>query len=133
MAMRWSLHADIVMGRTYFHCGFESRPCAWNAGINNKKGTLAADAQNALDTGTIHPSGSTRVPGPSSAPDMWRDGVDIGCDDVRPDLVAFDEIGRASCRERVCQYVYISEVAASLKKTPNVILREANSKKTANN
>src|SRR3546814_507880 len=27
------------------------------------------------------------------------------------------EIGRASCRERVCQYVYISVVAVSLKKT----------------
>src|SRR3546814_12849140 len=27
-----------------------------------------------------------------------------------------DEIGRASCRERVCQYVYISVVAVSLKK-----------------
>src|SRR3546814_11279402 len=27
------------------------------------------------------------------------------------------EIGRASCRERVCQYVSISVVAASLKKT----------------
>src|SRR3546814_14980555 len=26
------------------------------------------------------------------------------------------EIGRASCRERVCQYVYISLVAVSLKK-----------------
>src|SRR3546814_16619545 len=26
------------------------------------------------------------------------------------------EIGRASCRERVCQYVYISGVAVSLKK-----------------
>src|SRR3546814_11670071 len=26
------------------------------------------------------------------------------------------EIGRASCRERVCQYVYISVVAVSLKK-----------------
>src|SRR3546814_12726964 len=28
-----------------------------------------------------------------------------------------DEIGRASCRERVCQYVSISVVAVSLKKT----------------
>src|SRR3546814_4632382 len=28
----------------------------------------------------------------------------------------FDKIGRASCRERVCQYVYISVVAVSLKK-----------------
>src|SRR3546814_17183108 len=27
------------------------------------------------------------------------------------------QIGRASCRERVCQYVWISVVAASLKKT----------------
>src|SRR3546814_19241037 len=28
-----------------------------------------------------------------------------------------DEIGRAACRERVCQYVYISVVAGSLKNT----------------
>src|SRR3546814_16847062 len=31
-------------------------------------------------------------------------------------LVLVAEIGRASCRERVCQYVYISVVAVSLKK-----------------
>src|SRR3546814_12345454 len=30
------------------------------------------------------------------------------------------QIGRASCRERVCQYVYISVVAVSLKKTNNL-------------
>src|SRR3546814_12006362 len=30
-----------------------------------------------------------------------------------------DEIGRASCRERVCQYVSISVVAVTLKKTQN--------------
>src|SRR3546814_11347820 len=29
------------------------------------------------------------------------------------------QIGRASCRERVCQYVYISVVALSLKKKKN--------------
>src|SRR3546814_13514383 len=29
-----------------------------------------------------------------------------------------EQIGRASCRERVCQYVYISVVAVSLKKKP---------------
>src|SRR3546814_16045090 len=34
---------------------------------------------------------------------------------LQPDLRA-DEIGRASCRERVCQYVCISVVAVSLKK-----------------
>src|SRR3546814_18257545 len=33
--------------------------------------------------------------------------------------VDLDEIGRASCRERVCQYVSISVVAVSLKKKRN--------------
>src|SRR3546814_12038836 len=31
-----------------------------------------------------------------------------------------DEIGRASCRERVCQYVEISVVHGSLKKKPKI-------------
>src|SRR3546814_19090092 len=34
-------------------------------------------------------------------------------------LSPYFEIGRASCRERVCQYVYISVVAGSLKKKKN--------------
>src|SRR3546814_12586655 len=35
----------------------------------------------------------------------------------RGDLIDMqDQIGRASCRERVCQYVLISEVAVTLKK-----------------
>src|SRR3546814_2593170 len=32
------------------------------------------------------------------------------------EIVPIDQIGRASCRERVCQYVYISVVAVSFKK-----------------
>src|SRR3546814_11939936 len=31
-------------------------------------------------------------------------------------IKSYDQIGRASCRERVCQYVYVSVVAVSLKK-----------------
>src|SRR3546814_13050108 len=34
--------------------------------------------------------------------------------------VAIDQIGRASCRERVCQYVWISVVAVSLKKKQKI-------------
>src|SRR3546814_15927571 len=34
------------------------------------------------------------------------------------------EIGRASCRERVCQYVEISVVAVSLKKNPHSATRQ---------
>src|SRR3546814_14581901 len=36
--------------------------------------------------------------------------------------ILVDQIGRASCRERVCQYGEISVVAASLKKKINNIL-----------
>src|SRR3546814_20095332 len=35
------------------------------------------------------------------------------------DASVFDQIGRASCRARVCQYVKISVVAVSLKKKDN--------------
>src|SRR3546814_12125927 len=47
------------------------------------------------------------------------------CDDetaegIRPILNEI-EIGRASCRERVCQYVYISVVAVSLKKKKHLV------------
>src|SRR3546814_14677991 len=37
-------------------------------------------------------------------------------DDLESQVVRIEEIGRASCRERVCQYVSISVVAVSLKK-----------------
>src|SRR3546814_19672027 len=37
-----------------------------------------------------------------------------------------EKIGRASCRERVCQYVYISVVAVSLKKKNNISITENN-------
>src|SRR3546814_17274606 len=39
--------------------------------------------------------------------------------DARIEHLASAEIGRASCRERVCQYVSISVVAVSLKKKTN--------------
>src|SRR3546814_20968602 len=70
-----------------------------------------------------------------------RRGADIGaldqkgCHGVRQDVAqkdapegrarcdrSVDEIGRASCRERVCQYVSISVVAGSVKKKLDTIL-----------
>src|SRR3546814_12460190 len=38
--------------------------------------------------------------------------------------VGADQIGRASCRERVCKYVSISVVAVSLKKKDTVIVSD---------
>src|SRR3546814_19744413 len=53
---------------------------------------------------------------------VWREtgsGAKAAADELRPILAEIvrrmDEIGRASCRERVCQYVSISVVAESLK------------------
>src|SRR3546814_16346745 len=37
--------------------------------------------------------------------------------DTRAEQMAMDKIGRASCRERVCQYGKVSVVAVDLKKT----------------
>src|SRR3546814_11100423 len=59
------------------------------------------------------------------APDRHRRAVAFGRIDVEQDRLAHRherraenalDIGRASCRERVCQYVYISVIALSLKK-----------------
>src|SRR3546814_15386944 len=44
----------------------------------------------------------------------WREALHV----LHAEPAAYDtaQIGRASCRERVCQYVYISVVAVALKK-----------------
>src|SRR3546814_18871369 len=44
--------------------------------------------------------------------EAWLDAASVGV----PAVEAAHEIGRASCRERVGQYVYVSGVAVSLKK-----------------
>src|SRR3546814_11479557 len=46
------------------------------------------------------------------------------------DAVLDSEIGRASCRERVCQYVEISVVAGSLKKKQSAIHNKECTKST---
>src|SRR3546814_11816940 len=52
---------------------------------------------------------------------MAGGGLDIhpDADSAKPrrDRLPIEQIGRASCRERVCQYVSISGVAVSLQKT----------------
>src|SRR3546814_15576625 len=49
------------------------------------------------------------------------EAVQRGLGEMQQLAVGVGEIGRASCRDRVCQYVSISEVAVSLKKkTKNV-------------
>src|SRR3546814_13597466 len=47
--------------------------------------------------------------------------------EVRPALAQCAQIGRASCRERVCPYVSISVVAVSLKKKHTTIQQRGRS------
>src|SRR3546814_18194523 len=47
--------------------------------------------------------------------------------------LAIPEIGRATCRERVCQYVYISVVDVSLKKNTERLNRRSHPKLTQQN
>src|SRR3546814_12063112 len=52
-------------------------------------------------------------------------GTGHGGDAEGGTLSGIEKIGRASCRERVCQYVYLSVVAVSIKKkTKHDVLRE---------
>src|SRR3546814_15049475 len=80
----------------------------------------------------FHLAWASNVPAPSRAAQLVADIVALDEDQAELELgliwkdfserhwqigKIFDEIGRASCRERVCQYVKISVVAVSLKKT----------------
>src|SRR3546814_14773277 len=61
-------------------------------------------------------SGGVRVLPQDSGVDVRLRGISAVDADVAWASGAKGKIGRASCRERVCQYVYISVVAVSLKK-----------------
>src|SRR3546814_14533868 len=90
----------------------------------------AADAPVVLVAGGIsahrHVAASARFPEAGWANDLV--GAGRALDPARHRILAFDyigadgtldaliEIGRAACRERVCQYVETSGVAGSLKK-----------------
>src|SRR3546814_15120004 len=47
---------------------------------------------------------------------ILEDEINLAAQVAAGEVAPRDQIGRASCRARVCQYVYISGVAGSLKK-----------------
>src|SRR3546814_18229555 len=62
--------------------------------------------------------GRLRIPGDKSIShrSIMFGALAVGETRIRGLLEGEDEIGRASCRERVCQYVWITGVAVKLKK-----------------
>src|SRR3546814_14076501 len=63
--------------------------------------------------------------GQAAAVDFRQAPAVVGdLDDAGAAVGAEDQLGRASCRERVCQYVLISVVAVSLKKKKTILRKD---------
>jgi hypothetical protein len=69
---------DRVLRRVEPHHHLEARPCLRNTRVEMQDVTLKAQAEDALDAGSLHPSARASVPSPAAAPDMGRCGIDIG-------------------------------------------------------
>src|SRR3546814_13601011 len=74
---------------------------------------VRGDAARAFGAAMFELSGGAGVAGQRWGL-LW--GASLQEDESEAHRLFAEEIGRASCRERVCQYVYISVVAGSLKK-----------------
>src|SRR3546814_12171839 len=88
-------------------------------GVRSGKAATAAEAAAALKAGKL-------LTAPKALPmEAGCNGCEAQARPVTIGALARDqqkgEIGRASCRERVCQYVYISVVAVSLKTKKRII------------
>ena len=73
---------------------FISRPLGWYVRCDVKPVALSLDAEYGFSTQTIHPTGRTGVPGPSSPADVWRNAVDVGGYHERFHTVAVGLYGR---------------------------------------
>src|ERR1700731_3888578 len=52
---------------------------AWrDARVEEEQFAAFAHAEDAFESGTIHPSGRAGIPGPAAAPDMGRFRIDVG-------------------------------------------------------
>ena len=74
----------------------ELRPLGGKAWLESQPAALEPESQQRLQDQAIHPAGRARVPGPAAAAGVRRDGVDVGGDDVRLDLVGRDRLPRIS-------------------------------------
>src|SRR3546814_12862536 len=92
---------------------------AWAAAFRRRRALAVDDAGRGggvapqCVTGLACQLGSDHLPSAVIAP-----SIEISLHGRAWRKVLRQQIGRASCRERVCQYVSISVVAVSLKKTP---------------
>src|SRR3546814_6752847 len=94
---------------------YEMRISDWSSDV------CSSDLLEVEALGPVHASGARHVPRVALVLQALEQLVELGGEvGLHQQLVAPHvhdvEIGRASCRERVCQYVSLSLVAVSLKK-----------------
>src|ERR1041385_52616 len=94
-------HNDFVLRRMETVSNFKTLPCLRYARIEEKHRALHSKSKNPLKTGTVHPSGGTRVPRPSATASVRRFRIDICADDVRLHLIAVNRGTRACAIDRV--------------------------------
>src|SRR3546814_16032650 len=87
---------------------------------HDRAARLRAEALMGGEAGDLGAHGVDDAPAAQQRPEahrgLARDHHPEGHVEFAAEQTLRDEIGRASCRDRVCQYVWISVVAVSLKK-----------------
>src|SRR3546814_17955577 len=121
----------LVLGMSFFlfkqKTAYEMRISDWSSDVCSSD---LFDAVRPLGEPDVHEDHVGAVTlGRGDGGGRGRDGVADGVADLLHHLLdrerQHEPIGRASCRERVCTYVYISVVAVSLKKQKNQCTRSA--------
>src|SRR3546814_15854584 len=96
-------------------------PLASESIIVRAPSPIAARELNIVDVASIGESRTSTIPDPSTGSSTVTSGTESKVGRAASSLPGpAEKIGRASCRERVCQYVYLSVVAVSLKQKQDI-------------
>src|SRR6185436_12506354 len=71
------LYQDLIDSVTVTNGGFKLRPIAWNDRLDPQHIALWAYAQHIFDCHAVHPGRRSGIPGPTTASDIGRHGIDI--------------------------------------------------------
>src|ERR1700683_5167861 len=66
------LHLDVVARGPGSEDDFKTRPCFWDAWVEDQRRSPQTEPEDLFETCAVHPSGRAGVPGPSAASDMGR-------------------------------------------------------------
>src|SRR5690349_20103690 len=73
---------DVIYRLATSEGDLKARPGGRNARFEPQLVAAQLQPQHVFHRHAIHPTGSARIPGPSTPPRMWREAIDIGGNDV---------------------------------------------------